>query len=402
MKRFLFFFTFVLFLLPFAVKAEEVNIYLFYGDGCPHCAALEDYLNKEYKNDKDLNIYKYEVWFNKDNQKLWKKVQDITGKEAKGVPYFIIGDKLFQGYNETSSWEETVDEAIKDVKTNGYIDDIGVVLGVTNEKDKNKNIENNNGKKEQSVNTKIDIPLIGKVDLKNLSLPIIAIVIGLVDGFNPCAMWILIFLITMLFDYKDRKKMWILGCTFLFTSAFVYFLFMIGFLQVATFINSITVLKYLVALFALCFGGYNIYRYIKTRNEAGCDVVNKDQRKKIMVRIKNILANNSFVLSLLGIMLLAVSVNLIELLCSLGLPVVFTEILSLNNIKGIAKVAYILLYVFFFLIDDLVIFFIAMKTLKITAISNKYTKYSHLIGGIIMIIIGLLMIFKYEWLMFNF
>ncbi len=402
MKRFLFFFTFVLFLLPFAVKAEEVNIYLFYGDGCPHCAALEEYLNKEYKNDKDLNIYKYEVWFNKDNQKLWKKVQDITGKEAKGVPYFIIGDKLFQGYNETSSWEETVDEAIKDVKTNGYIDDIGVVLGVTNEKDKDKTIENNNGKKEQSVNTKIDIPLIGKVDLKNLSLPIIAIVIGLVDGFNPCAMWILIFLITMLFDYKDRKKMWILGCTFLFTSAFVYFLFMIGFLQVATFINSITVLKYLVALFALCFGGYNIYRYIKTRNEAGCDVVNKDQRKKIMVRIKNILANNSFVLSLLGIMLLAVSVNLIELLCSLGLPVVFTEILSLNNIKGIAKVAYILLYVFFFLIDDLVIFFIAMKTLKITAISNKYTKYSHLIGGIIMIIIGLLMIFKYEWLMFNF
>ena len=97
---------------------------------------------------------------------------------------------------------------------------IGVVLGVTNEKDKDKTIENNNGKKEQSVNTKIDIPLIGKVDLKNLSLPIIAIVIGLVDGFNPCAMWILIFLITMLFDYKDRKKMWILGCTFLFTSAF--------------------------------------------------------------------------------------------------------------------------------------------------------------------------------------
>ena len=401
MKRFLFFFTFVLFLLPFSVKAQDINIYLFYGDTCPHCAALEEYLDKEYKNDKDIKIYKYEIWNSKENQKLLKKVEQTTGKEAKGVPYFIIGDQLLQGYNKTESWEETVDETIEEVRTNGYIDDVGVTLGITKEEDKDKTITNNN-KQEQKINTKINIPFIGKVDLKELSLPVIAILIGLVDGFNPCAMWILIFLITMLFDYEDRKKMWILGCTFLFTSAFVYFLFMMGFLQIANFINSINLLKYLVAIFALGFGSFNIYRYIKTRKQDGCDVVNKDQRRKIMVRIKETLSNNSFLLAMLGIMLLAVSVNLIELLCSLGLPVVFTEILSLNNIKGIAKVIYILIYVLFFLIDDLVVFFIAMKTLKITAISNKYTKYSHLIGGIIMIIIGLLMIFKYEWLMFNF
>ena len=152
----------------------------------------------------------------------------------------------------------------------------------------------------------------------------------------------------MLIDYHDKKKMWILGCAFLFTSAFVYFLFMLGFLRVATFMNSITILKYLVALFALCFGSYNIYRYIKTRKEAGCDVVNKDQRRKIMTRTKKVLANKSFILSLIGIMALAVSVYLIELLCSLGLPVVFTEILSLNNITGLSKVIYILIYVFFF------------------------------------------------------
>ncbi len=215
-------------------------------------------------------------------------------------------------------------------------------------------------------------------------------------------MWILIFLITMLLDYKDRKKMWILGCTFLFTSAFVYFLFMIGFLKIATFLNSIKLLRTLVATFALCFGGYNIYRYYKTRKEAGCDVVNPKQRRKIMTRIKKILASNSFLISMIGIILLAISVNLIELLCSLGLPVMFTEILSINNVKGLAKIIYIIIYVLFFLIDDLLVFIIAMKTLKITAISNKYTKYSHLIGGLIMIIIGLLMIFKYEWLMFNF
>ncbi len=407
MKKLFFALSFIFLLFPIVVKAETTNIYLFYGDGCPHCAALEEYLNKEYKDDKDVKIYKYEVWSNKENQKTWEEVQKITEKEAKGVPYFIIGAKVYQGYNSTPSWEESVDKGIERAKTTPYIDEVGYYLKVRDHKE--INYGNNDPKKEdkkqankKEVNTKLDIPIIGKVDLKSFSLPIIAILIGLVDGFNPCAMWILIFLITMLLDYKDRKKMWILGCTFLFTSAFVYFLFMIGFLKIATFLNSIKLLRTLVATFALCFGGYNIYRYYKTRKEAGCDVVNPKQRRKIMTRIKKILASNSFLISMIGIILLAISVNLIELLCSLGLPVMFTEILSINNVKGLAKIIYIIIYVLFFLIDDLLVFIIAMKTLKITAISNKYTKYSHLIGGLIMIIIGLLMIFKYEWLMFNF
>ena len=401
MKKVFFVVAFIFLLFPVMVKAETTNIYLFYGEGCPHCQALEEYLDKAYKNDKDVKVYKYEVWSNTENQKTWLEVQQITNKEARGVPYFIIGEKVYQGYNSTPSWEETVDNGIKKAKTSDYNDEVGYYLKIRDHKEiKNGNNSEKDRPKEES--TILDIPLIGKVDVKSFSLPIIAIIIGFVDGFNPCAMWILIFLITMLLDYKDRKKMWILGCTFLFTSAFVYFLFMIGFLKIATFLNSIKLLRTLVAVFALSFGGYNIYRYYKTRKEAGCDVVNKNQRRKIMTRIKKVLANNSFLLAMLGIILLAISVNLIELLCSLGLPVMFTEILSINNVKGIAKIIYILIYVLFFLIDDLLVFFIAMKTLKITAISNKYTKYSHLIGGIIMITIGLLMLFKYEWLMFNF
>ena len=402
MKRFLFLLTGILFLLPFAVDAQEVNIYLFYGNGCPHCKALETYLDTEYKKDEEITVYKYEVWFDKIGQEALEKAQAATGEEPQGVPYFIIGDQVYQGYNEGPAWEETVDKAISNAKENGYVDEVGVALGITKESEKDKTVKKQEPNKQKKEHNTIDVPLIGTVNLKNLSLPVIAIIIGIVDGFNPCAMWILIFLITLLLDYKDRKKMWILGCTFLFTSAFVYFLFMMGFLRVATFLNTISILKYSIAAFALIFGGYNVYRYIKTRKDAGCDVVNKDQRKKIMTKTKKVVSTENFALALIGIMVLAVSVNLLELLCSLGLPVVFTEILSINNIKGVAKVLYILLYVFFFLIDDLIVFFIAMKTLKIKAISNKYTKYSHLIGGIIMIVIGLLMIFKYEWLMFNF
>ena len=418
MKKIVFIFTFIFLLLPFSVNAnEKVNVYLFYGDGCPHCSALEEYLDENYSNDKDVKVYKYEVWNDVTNQELGKKVEDVTGEEAKGVPYFVIGKEVMQGYSAGDVWEKKVDKAIEEAKKINYNDNVGITLGVVEGKiTKDDDIPKSNydpDKKEADIsdyynsdsdsdaNTKLNIPLIGTISLKDMSIPVIAILIGLVDGFNPCAMWVLIFLITMLFDYPSRKKMWILGCTFLFTSAFIYFLFMISFLKVAMFINSINVLKLLIAVFALVFGGFNIYRYFKTK-DVGCDVVDKNKRRKIINRIKNILSSKSFAFAIGGIILLAISVNLIELLCSMGLPVMFTEILAYNNITGVKNILYIILYIIFFLIDDLIVFFIAMKTLKITAISNKYSKYSHLVGGLIMIAIGLLMILKPEWLMFNF
>ena len=418
MKKIVFIFTFIFLLLPFSVNAnEKVNVYLFYGDGCPHCSALEEYLDENYSNDKDVKVYKYEVWNDVTNQELWKKVEDVTGEEAKGVPYFVIGKEVMQGYSAGDVWEKKVDKAIEEAKKINYNDNVGITLGVVEGKiTKDDYIPKSNydpDKKEADISdyynndsdtnddTELNIPLIGTISLKDMSIPVIAILIGLVDGFNPCAMWVLIFLITMLFDYPSRKKMWILGCTFLFTSAFIYFLFMISFLKVATFINGINVLKLLIAVFALVFGGFNIYRYFKTK-DVGCDVVDKNKRRKIINRIKNILSSKSFAFAIGGIILLAISVNLIELLCSMGLPVMFTEILAYNNITGVKNILYIILYIIFFLIDDLIVFFIAMKTLKITAISNKYSKYSHLVGGLIMIAIGLLMILKPEWLMFNF
>lgn len=418
MKKIVFIFTFIFLLLPFSVNAnEKVNVYLFYGDGCPHCSALEEYLDENYSNDKDVKVYKYEVWNDVTNQELWKKVEDVTGEEAKGVPYFVIGKEVMQGYSAGDVWEKKVDKAIEKAKKINYNDNVGITLGVVEGKiTKDDDIPKSNydpDKKEADISdyynndsdtnadTELNIPLIGTISLKDMSIPVIAILIGLVDGFNPCAMWVLIFLITMLFDYPSKKKMWILGCTFLFTSAFIYFLFMISFLKVAMFINSINVLKLLIAVFALVFGGFNIYRYFKTK-DVGCDVVDKNKRRKIINRIKNILSSKSFAFAIGGIILLAISVNLIELLCSMGLPVMFTEILAYNNITGVKNILYIILYIIFFLIDDLIVFFIAMKTLKITAISNKYSKYSHLVGGLIMIAIGLLMILKPEWLMFNF
>lgn len=246
-----------------------------------------------------------------------------------------------------------------------------------------------------------DIPIMGEVNAKEVSLPIVSIVIGLVDGFNPCAMWILVFLISMLFTLKDRKKMYILGWTFILTSGFVYLLFMTSFLHLATFLTKISLIRLLISIFSIIFGMINIYKYFDEK-EVGCKTTNINQKRSIMQKIRKIVSEKKFILSLIGIIVLAFSVNVLELVCSLGLPLVFTNILALNKVNIIQRIIYMGLYIICFLLDDIIVFTFAMKSLKIKGISNKYTKYSHLIGGLIMVIIGLIMAIKPEILMFNF
>ena len=262
---------------------------------------------------------------------------------------------------------------------------------------------NYSSKPTTKIEQKYEVPILGNINAKEVSLPILAIVLGLVDGFNPCAMWILVFLISMLFSMKDRKKMWILGSTFIFTSGLVYLLFMISWLNLAVFLTSVKLIRLIIAIFSIIFGMYNIYRYIDSLGkEDGCDVTDKEDRKKIMKKIKKITSNQKFILSIIGIMALAASVNILELLCSLGLPVIFTNVLAINHLSKIEYSIYIFIYLLFFLIDDIIVFVIAMMSMKIKGLSNKYTKYSHLIGGIIMLLLGILMALKPEWLMFNF
>ena len=390
----------LLLLIPTLVSAKEVNLYLFHGDGCPHCAKEREYLKEIEKEYDDVNIHLYEVWYDTDNQELMEKVKKELNSSTNYVPLTIIGDKYTVGFNDNTKLmiknniEKCLKEDCEDVVGN-------VLAGKTaNETTIKKEVKEQKKDKEDSIK---DLPILGKVDVKKVSLPIMSAVIGLVDGFNPCAMWVLVFLISMLLGTKDRKKMWILGLTFLFTSAFIYLLFMVAWLNVAIKMNTVIWLRITIAIIAIIAAFINLKSFYKSlKKDTGCEVVDSKKRKNIIEKIKKFTLEKSLILGLLGVMTLAVSVNFIELACSAGLPLLFTQILALNNLSKLSYMIYILIYIFFFLIDDIIVFVIAMFTLKITGISNKYSKYSHLIGGIIMLLIGLLMIIKPEWLMLNF
>ena len=374
---------FFLFLLIFFVNdvcAKEVNIKFFYGDGCPVCAREEKFL-EEIESKYDVKIIKYETWYNEENAKLLDETKEKYNTTGRGVPYTVVEDSAFLGFNTTISSQ--IEDKIKSISN-----------------DNNVNNDDKNDQKEDK--TIYDIPLIGKVDIKKVSVLLVSIVIGLVDGFNPCAMWVLLFLISTLLGMKDRKRMWIIGLTFLLTSALVYMVIMLGWLEIVVNITTSILIRNIIAVIAVIGGLINLRTFIKSKKTSGCTIIDDNKRTKVFEKIKSFTKEKSLFLALLGVITLAIGVNVVELACSAGLPLVFTQVLAVNNITGVNALMYVLVYIFFFLIDDLLIFIIAMTTLKLTGISNKYAKYSHLVGGILMVLIGLLLLIKPELIMFNF
>ena len=383
-------------------KDNLVNIYLFYSDTCPHCAEekkLLDELEDKYKN---IKIYRYEIG-NQENSILLDEVAGLFDTTVTGVPFTVIGEKVYKGFSYENSKAKFMG-TIEYYSEYGYKDIVGEYIGGVElpsyqlpeeTPDIGEYLEDYN-------NYKIEVPLFGVVETKNLTLPDIAILIGLVDGFNPCAMWVLLFLISMLIGMKDKRKMIALGTAFLVTSAFIYLLFMVAWLNVATLLLSVNYVRIGIGAVAIIGAVFNLFGYFRHRKETGCNVVNDKKRNKIFDRIKKFTHEENFFLALVGVMALAISVNIVELACSAGLPVMFTQILSMNNLTVVQEVMYIALYMLFFLIDDLIVFIVAVKTMEVTGVSTKYGKLSKLIGGVLLLLIGILMIFKPEWLMFNF
>ncbi len=396
---------------PVFAQEKEVNVYFFWGEGCPHCAAEKTFLDQIENKYPSIKIYAYEVWQSSKNREYLIKVGEKLKTNVSGVPFCVIGDKVFTGFNPSITPKQ-IEERVNYCLTNKCPDSVASILGISPDhispppatvtpETENKNLDNLSlSDKKNVIPEKIDIPIIGEVRTKNLSLPVFTILLGALDGFNPCAMWTLLFLISLLLGMEDKKRRWFLGTAFIVASAFVYFLFMAAWLNLLLFVGFIVWVRIIIGLVALGGGGYNLKEFF-TNKDSGCKVTGDEKRQVVFEKLKNITHKKQFLLAFMGIIFLAFAVNLVELICSAGLPVVFTQLLALSNLPKWQYYLYMLLYIFIFMLDDLFVFFTAMITLELTGISTRYTRVSHLVGGILMLIIGILLIFKPEWLMFG-
>ena len=392
---FLFFCFFVFLRLNFANAQEPAPVYLtfFYGDGCPHCAKEEIFLDKLEKEFPNLVVRRLEVWYNQDNVKLMQEVAARLKIKVSGVPLTIIGEDTISGYLNDATTGEKIRNIVKQHSPSGCSDLVGQVMG-------EGATEGEEVCKEDNLSGIITLPFFGEIDIKKWSLPFLTFIIAAIDGFNPCAMWVLLFLISLLLGMENKKKMWTLGLAFIIASAAVYFFFLAAWLNLLLFLGFIAAIRIIIGLVAVGSGAYHLKEWWFNRN-ATCRSVNDEKRKKIMDSLRRVTEQRIFWLALLGIIAVAVAVNLVELICSAGLPAIYTQILSSADLSSPVYYLYLLFYIFIFMLDDLLIFVIAMVTLQASGISKKYTHWTNLAGGIIILILGILLIFKPGWVMFG-
>jgi thiol-disulfide isomerase/thioredoxin len=381
-----------------AFAADQVVLHLFWAKGCPHCTKEKAFLTGLNQRHPQLIIKEYEISDQK-NVDLLVKVGRELQADIGGVPFTVIGEEYVSGYMNDDTTGKKI-EAMVVAAFNTMPTDLVASLQLDNPQPTLKISYEPVPTSPSDQSLIITLPVLGTVNAADFSLPALTVVIALLDGFNPCAMWVLLFLISMLLGMKDRKRMWLLGTTFIVASAVVYFLFLSAWLNLFLFLGFVVWIRYLVGAMALGVGSYQLRDYFVNR-DASCHVVSGQRRTKIFAKIKQIVAEKSLFLAMAGMVVLAAAVNVIELICSAGLPAIYTHILSLSNLSTVHYYLLLLLYMLVFMLDDLIVFFIAMTTLKIAGVENKYARASHLIGGILVFILGLLMLFKPEWLMFG-
>lgn len=350
----------------------KLQLHFFYLDTCQHCAKQKIF-NERLKDKYPEVEFAYHEVSRAREAGIMERMGAEIGFSAESVPVTVICGQYFEGYRSDETTGAEIDKAISDC--------------VGKKEDQKQAISRNNETK-----NKVEIPILGEISPADYSLPALAVVLGLIDGFNPCAMWVLVYMIGIALTLRDRRKIWILVGAFVLSSGALYFLFMTAWLNAFLLIGYLRIVTILVGLAALGGGIISIREYIRTKGAMVCETTDAGSRKKTMDRIREILHSDITWGALAGIIALAFVVNSIEFACSAAIPAVFTEVLALSSLAAWKHYAYILLYDIFFMLDDLIIFSLAAFAIS-SSYGEKYAKYCRIIGGAIMLILGIMLLF---------
>jgi len=388
--------------------SENINLYFFYGSTCPVCKKADSFLNKMKEKYPSLKVNNYEVFGNKENAKLFLELLESCGEEKiVRVPVIFIGNEVISGYLNEDITGKIIEKAINKCLEGECPNPLDKIKKCDLCKclDDEELCECNEScacKKNTEQNQIIEFPLIGEVNISKMSLPLLTLVIAALDGFNPCAMWLLLFLIALLINVRSRKKIWIVGGTFIAVSGVVYFLLLAAWLNLFLAISYVTLTRIIIGSVALIAGIWQIKNFIEFKPGV-CKVapIGGKWHEKLLNKAQQVVQSKTLFVTIFGVIVLALGVNFLEFFCSAGLPAIYTKILSLSNLSSIEYYLYLLFYTIVFMVDDFIVFAIAMVTLRKIGFTEKYTKWSTLIGGILILILGLILIFKPDLLMFG-
>jgi len=346
---------------------EPPALEVFVHEGCPHCAKAKLFLKDFQKEHPRLKIVFHELDFDAEAAEELDLHFRRADRWPPGVPSFFYNGHLLVGFH---SAEKTGPE----------------LLALINQQEPPASL----------LVTRVETPLFGTLDVESLGLPLFTLAIGLLDGFNPCAMWVLLFLLSLLVHLHDRLRMALIAGTFVLVSGIVYYAFMAAWLNVFLAVGMSAALRTGLGLLAVVIGLVNIKDF---RASTGFTLsIPTGVKPGLYSRMRSIVNSGSLLWALASAAALAVLVNIIELLCTAGFPAIYTAILVQQDLSPVAHYAYLALYILGYLTDDALMVGTAVLALSSKKLTESAGRWLKLVSGLVMLILGAVMMLRPEWL----
>lgn len=367
----------LLFLLAFPAAAQPDDIEVFVREGCPHCAEAKAFLAALQHEQPRLRIDTRDV---EREPAALERLQQLAAQQgtAARVPAFVVGGQLLIGYSEGITGK-----LIRDTLAHAQPALPQAAAASCEAADSNV------CSFEPPPPETFTLQFLGRtLSLDEIGLPLFTVAMGLLDGFNPCSMWVLILMISLLAPLNDRPRMLAIAGTFVAVQGIAYFLFMAAWLNVFLLIGLSRASEIVIAALALIAGAINLKDFWRFGQGISLSIP-AAAKPGIYTRMRRVLHADNLAAALLGTVLLGVLVQIVELMCTSGFPALFTRILTLRQPDELGYYAYLLLYVAAYMFDDVVILTIGVVTLSQHRLQEREGRWLKLLSGVVMVGLGI-------------
>jgi len=341
---------------------------------CPHCLEALPQIEAMAKENPWLRVETREITRSPDNLERFVARAEALGGTAQVVPTLIYCGQMAVGWDDSAAGRESLIGRLRACESGEP------ASGGTAEP------------------ARVAVPFLGEVDPAVLSLPVLTVLLAGLDAFNPCAFFVLLFLLSLLAHQHQRRRMLLIGGVFVSVSGLMYFAFMAAWLNVFLFVGMTETLRIGLAALAMLIGLINVKDFFAFRRGLSLSIP-ESAKPGLYARARAILKAESLPASLAAVAALAVVVNFVELLCTAGLPAIYTAVLTSQGLSPLAHYGYLGLYCLAYIADDALMVGTAVLALGSGRVTERGGRLLKLLSGGVMLALGVVMLLRPQWLM---
>jgi len=358
-----------------------VRLYYFFSPTCPHCQAAAPFINDFAARSPWLEVRKYAVKDNRANARFYYETALSLGTQALSVPGFVFCRQVLIGFDTAATTGAEIVNALEACHAARLAHP---VAGVPTETSAAPVAGD-------EASTAVHLPIVGTVDTKAFSLPVLTLVLAGMDAFNPCAFFVLLFLLSLLVHARSRARMLVVGGTFVLFSGIVYFVFMAAWLNVFLIAGELRVITTIAGLLALFVAVLNIKDYFWFKEGPSLSIP-ESAKPGLFKRMREIVAAGNLGPMLASTILLAIVANSYELLCTAGFPMVYTRTLTLAQLETWQYYAWLAAYNLIYVIPLLAIVIVFVRTMGARKLTESEGRILKLVSGFMMLGFGLMLL----------